>query len=94
MAKYYARMLDANTSGEGSYTFDGPPDLMQKTADEIVTAFFDYVERDILKSHADWELNGVMKNKEREVVTAIGSLIPHRNDAPLPFLLLISGRAS
>ena len=94
MPRYYARMLDANTSGEGSYTFEGPPDLMRKTADEIVTAFFEYIERDILMTHADWELNGVMKNKERDVVTAIGSLIPHKNDAPLPFLLMISNRAA
>ena len=94
MPRYYARMLDANTSGEGSYAFEGPPDLMRKTADEIVAAFFEYIERDILKAHADWELNGAMKNKERDVVTAIGSLIPHKNDPPLPFLLMISNRAT
>jgi hypothetical protein len=26
MPRYYARMLDANTSGEGSYAFEGPAD--------------------------------------------------------------------
>lgn len=90
MATYYARMLAGEGSGEGSYVFDGPPDLMQRTADEIVGVFFDHVERDVLKTAADWEINGVMKNKERKIVTAIGSLIPEKNDAPMPFLLLIS----
>ncbi len=92
MATYYARMLDAATNGEGAYTFDGPDDLMRKTADEIVSVFFNHVEREVLKTHADWEVNGVMKNKERKIVTAIGSLIPEKDDQPLPFLLLISDR--
>jgi hypothetical protein len=94
MATFYARMLDAATNGEGAYSFEGPEDLMKRTADEIVTTFFDYVEKDVLKTHADWEINGVMKNKERRIVTAIGSLIAEKNDPPMPFLLLISDRAS
>ena len=94
MATYYARMLDAETNGEGSYAFEGPQDLMQKTADEIVSVFFDHVEKEVLGTHADWEVNGVMKNKERGIVTAIGSLIPEKNDPPLPFLLLISNQAN
>ncbi len=28
MATYYARMLDAETNGEGAYTFEGPADLI------------------------------------------------------------------
>lgn len=90
MATYYARMMDAETSGEGSYVFEGPADLMQRTADEIVNTFFDHVEKQVLKAHVDWEVNGVMKNRERKVVTAMGSLIPDKNDEPMPFLLLIS----
>lgn len=90
MTTYYARMLDAETSGESTYAFDGPPDLMRKTADEIVGAFFEHVETKILKAGADLEINGVIKNKERAIVTAIGSLIPEKNDPPLPILLLIS----
>jgi hypothetical protein len=92
MSTYYARMLDAATDGEGSYTFEGPSDLMERTADEIVAVFFDHVEKEILKSHADWEINGVMKNKERAIVTAIGSLIADKGDPPSPFLLFISNR--
>ncbi len=90
MPTYHARMLDAETGGEGRYRFDAPADLMSRTADEIVATFFDHVEKEVLRRHADWEVNGVMKNRERGVVTAIGSLIPHKNDPPLPFLLMIS----
>ncbi|MFA5949565.1 MAG: hypothetical protein WC807_04720 [Hyphomicrobium sp.] len=90
MTTFYARMLDAETNGEGAYSFEGPEDLMTKTADEIVAAFFHHVETEVLSRHADWELNGVMKNKERGIVTAIGSLIPDKDDVPMPFLLLIS----
>lgn len=90
MRTYQARMLDAETSGEGNYEFQGPDDLLQRTADEIVGVFFEHVEREVLRHNADWEINGVMKNKERGIVTAIGSLIPEKNDPPLPFLLLIS----
>jgi hypothetical protein len=88
--KFYARMMDASTGGEGAYEFDGPENLFSKTADEIVTAFFEHIENDVLKHHADWEINGVMKNKERSVVTALGSLTPSENDAPLPFMVMIS----
>jgi len=93
MPVYHARMLDADTGGEGRYRFDGPADLMGRTADEIVTVFFDHVEKEVLRRHADWEINGVMKNRDRGVVTAIGSLIPAKNDPSLPFLLMISAEA-
>lgn len=92
MATYFARMLDAETGGEGRFRFDGPADLMSKTADEIVATFFEHVDKDVLRHHADWEINGVMKNRERRVVTAMGSLIPEKNDPPMPFLLMIADR--
>jgi len=88
--KFHARMMDASTGGEGAYEFEGPENLFSKTADEIVSTFFEHIERDVLKNHADWEINGVLKNKERRVVTAIGSLIPSADDAPMPFLVMIS----
>lgn len=92
MTTFYARVLDGETGGEGAYTFEGPADLMSRTADEIVSAFFDKVENDILTKHVDWELNGILKNKERGVVTAMGSLISGKNEPPLPFLLMIAAR--
>jgi len=40
--------------------------------------------------YVDWELNDMMKNTERQVVPAIGSLIPKKHDPPTPLLLMIS----
>lgn len=91
--KFYARMMDAATGGEGAYEFDSADDLMKKPADEIVAAFFDYVDKNVLVQAADWELNSALKSKERRVVTAMGSLIPSSDDAPMPFLLMISDYA-
>lgn len=92
MATYYARVLAADRDAEGIYQFDGPDNLFDVTADEIVNVFFSHVEQDVLKHHVDWEINGILKNKERHVVTALGSLIPHEGVAPMPFLLMISDR--
>jgi len=92
MATYYAQVMDAETGGEGNYKFEGPDDLMRLTGDEIVSIFFDKVGPAVLRKHADWELNGVINNRDRRIVTAIGSLIPDKNDAPMPFLLMISDR--
>jgi len=90
MTTYFGRMLDAETGGEGSYQFEGPEDLMQRTADEVVSIFFEQVEPRVLRHHVDWEVNGVFKNRERRIVSAIGSLIPQKDEPALPFLLLIS----
>jgi hypothetical protein len=92
MIPYYARIMDAETGSEAGYQFEGPEDLMSRTGDEIVNVFFDQVEREVLRDHADWELNGVVNNRDRHVVTAIGSLIPTKNAPPIPFLLMISNR--
>lgn len=88
--RYYARMLAADGDAEESYDFEGPENLMDLTVDEIVGEFFKRIEEQVLKHHLDWEINSAMKNRDRRVVTALGSLVPHRNDPPIPFLLMIS----
>ena len=90
MTTYFARMLDAENGNEASYEFSGPPDLMNLTANDIVGVFFDDVDHTILDDHVDWELNAALKNPERRVVTAVGSLIPKKDTPPIPFLLMIS----
>lgn len=90
MTTYYARILDAQNGNEAGYEFNGPPDLMQRAADDVVTVFFNEMDHVVLQDQADWELNGALNNKERGVVTGIGSLIPKREAPPIPFLLMIS----
>lgn len=94
MTTYFARMMDAQTGAEGGYKFDGPSDLMDHTSDEIVSVFFEAVDHEVLRDHVDWELNAVINNRQRHIVTAIGSLIPKKNEPPIPFLLMISDHNS
>jgi hypothetical protein len=90
MSTYHARILDAETGSEAAYQFEGPADLMRRTSDEVVGIFFDEVEHEALRGHADWELNAALSNRDRHVVTAIGSLFPKKSAPPIPFLLMIS----
>ncbi len=90
MATYTARMMSAETGGEGIYTFEADANLMRRTADEIVGVFFDHVEDKVLKQNVDWELNSAMKSKAHSVVTAMGALVTEDDQPSLPFLLMIS----
>jgi hypothetical protein len=75
MARYQVKLLDSITGNEGSYTFENRDELLEKPADEVVAAFFDYADREIFtRGHIAYELNGVIKNKKQGVVVAIGSL--------------------
>ena len=91
MARFYARMMDASTGGEGRYSFEASDDLLQRPADEAVDLFFDHVAAEVLDNKVDWELNGVMRTHNRNIITAMGSFL-HDDDPPVPFLLMISDR--
>lgn len=90
MAIYTARMMSADTGGEGHYMFEADGNLMKRTADEIVGVFFDHVEAQVLRHNVDWELNSAMKSKPHGIVTAMGALVTDDDQASLPFLLMIS----
>jgi hypothetical protein len=92
MTLYRVRMLDSLNGSEGAYEFEHRPNLLERPADEIVAAFFEYAERELFRTQdIEYELNGVLKNSEQGTVVAIGSL--HRqgqDDHPLqPFTLFI-----
>jgi len=90
MAVYRATMLsEAEDSLPGSYPFEAPDDLFQSTADKIVRAFFEHVDKDIFHHHVDYEINAAAKSKDGRTVTAMGALIMH-NGSELPFVLRIS----
>jgi hypothetical protein len=92
MTHYQARMLDSVSGAEGSYKFEHRDDLMKRPADEVVSAFFEYAEREVFdRDHIEYELNGVLKSKDGKTVVAIGSLhmADHPNDEQ-PFTVFIS----
>ena len=86
---YQVEMLDAGTGMEGDYEFEAEDDLFTKSPMAIVRRFMEYVdEKQLPKEHVDYETYSVLKNKEHQVVTAMGNLILDRGE--LPFMLMIS----
>ena len=92
MAHYRARMMDAETGGEGIHEFEAADDLLDHSPMTVVRTFFQ-AERahDMAHLIKDYELNAAMKNKDRKVVTALGSLIL-TSGMELPFLLMIAAK--
>ena len=94
MVRYQVRMMDSGTGAEGVYVFEHREDLMQRPADDIVAAFFDYADREIFnRGHVAYELNGVVKNKKQGTAVAIGSMYMNaeRGEEDLqPFTLFIA----
>jgi len=90
MATYRATMLSGvEDSNPGSYPFEAPDDLFNATADKIVRAFFEHVDKDLFHHHVDYEVNAATKSKDGAMVSAIGALVMH-NGSELPFILRIS----
>ena len=90
MAEYKATMLNgAEDSLPGSYPFEATDDLFEATADKIVRAFFEHVDKDIFHHHLDYEVNAASKSKDAKSVMAMGALIME-NGSELPFLLHIA----
>jgi hypothetical protein len=90
MASFVARMMDAETGGEGRYVFQAPDDLFQRTPIQVVRAFMDHVDRDEFPhQHIEYELNAAFRSQDRKVVTAMGQLILEHLP-PIPFMLMIS----
>lgn len=90
MAGYRATMLSGADDGlPGSYPFEAADDLFQATADKIVRAFFEHVDKDIFHHHVDYEVNAASKSKDGATVTAMGALTM-RNGSELPFVLRIT----
>lgn len=89
MATYLARMMDSATGAEGSSRFDHRDDLMNRPADEIVGAFFEYAEREVFsRGHVEYELNGAVK--KQGTVVAIGSLHMQGDSDQQPFTIFIA----
>jgi hypothetical protein len=91
MATYIGRMLDSVTGNEGAYRFEHRDDLMQRPADDIVAAFFEYAEREVFsRGHVEYELNGVVKGKDQRTVVAIGSMRMQGDEDYQPFTIFIA----
>jgi hypothetical protein len=93
MARFRARIQGSDTGMEGVYDFEERADLMTRPADDVVKAFIDYAERSIFEDdHIDYELNGVMKHKMKDVVVGMGALYRKGHEEGLPFTVIINPR--
>lgn len=91
MALFRARLIDGLSEGEDSFEFDAHEDLMNDTPVRVVRAFFGGSDPSRFRTHhQDWELNAAFKNRERGVVTCMGSFHLGGDEPPVPFLLLIA----
>ncbi len=95
MALYRARFIDGLSDTEDSFEFDASDELMNDTPVRVVRAFFGGADPSRFKTkHQDWELNAAFKNRERRVVTCMGSFHLGGDEPPVPFLLLIAPKAA
>ena len=63
MTTYRARLMDADSGGEGTYDFEEREDLMDGTPVRIVRAFFEHIDRTVLHTRfIDYEINAAFKN--------------------------------
>ena len=86
---YLAAMMDAETGGNQNYEFEGAADLFRKPAHTIVDAFMaSMASEDGRPAPISYELNSVIKKRQKKVVMATGSLIFDHGE--IPFLVMIS----
>ncbi len=91
MAQYRARLIDGLSDGEDSFDFDAADELMNDTPVRVVRAFFGGADPSRFRTkHQDWELNAAFKNRERGVVTCMGSFHLEAGQPTAPFLLMIA----
>ncbi len=88
-ATYSAAMMDAETGGNKTYSFDAHAGLMEMPATEIIEAFIKHldVEGDY-PAPMTCRIESSVKKTRHRVVLATGALILEKGE--IPFLLMIS----
>jgi len=88
-ATYQAAMMDAETGGNSTYTFQAASDLFSAPASEIVETFINSLDSyGKCAGPLTYELDSAVVKSDKQVVLASGSL---RGSADgTPFVLIIS----
>ncbi len=89
MASYTAILMHGNRSAEGTYRFEAEDGLLSRTPITVLRTFLEWVEEHTPLDHIDYEVNAAMRNKDKGVVTALGSL-HFEDDGDQPFVCMIS----
>lgn len=91
MARVHCRavIMGDQSGADSAYTFeiDRPFDILP--ADELVEHLMDHLHAEgVLTQRYDYELNSAIRNREQQVVMAIGTLA--LSNQRLPFAVLVS----
>lgn len=90
MATYVARIMDAETGGEGTYEFQAPRKLIKKSPVRAIKAFIEHADHNIVTGrHIDYHLNAAFNNREKGIITGLGALIA-QDESEMPFVVLIT----
>ena len=94
MAEVVARavVMGPVSGSDSTYTFKVDDDFFGLPADDIVERFIDHLhEAGDLPERNAYELNSAFKNRERNVVTALGNL--YFANEEMPFVVMIHQQA-
>ena len=89
MATYEAVLMHGIRGSEGTYRFEGPDDLMDRSPVRVMRHFMEWINANAGIGHVDYELNAAMKNDDVKIVTALGRM----NFSPMshqPFVCMIA----
>ncbi|GEO81020.1 hypothetical protein [Pararhodospirillum oryzae] len=86
---YKAVMFDAQTGAQNTYVFSSETDLMTASRMQLIDAFMHYVDHvELPRESVGYEIQTALKNRDMEVVTAVGLLKLQRGE--IPFMVMIS----
>lgn len=92
MATYTARIADASTGADATYSFPGDDDLFSHSPATITRHFMEYVDREVFpRQHVDYELNATFKDDAHGVVVSIG-VLKFENGLKAAFMLMLSDK--
>jgi hypothetical protein len=86
---FCAAMIDSETGGNETYTFDAPSNLLDLPATDVVDAFIKHLDSEgSYPSPMTYHLDHAINKNTKKIVLATGSLILGAGE--IPFLLMIS----
>lgn len=86
---FIASMMDAETGGNASYSFEAPVDLLDLPTPEVIATFIKNLSN--VKEYSSlltFHIEHSVKKHEKKVLLATGSLV--LSNGEIPFLLMIS----
>lgn len=83
-----AVVMGPESGTDSTYKFAAPDNLMDLPSDEVVEMFIHHLhDSGMLPDRNAYELNSAFKNREKRVVTGLGSL--HFSNEDMPFVVMI-----